>query len=195
MKRPDTCNVPLIMAWCGRIKIYSGADVIGQKLLKEALQRDPDCTDAMRAIKAGRTAAQSKEEAGALFKAAKYDEAIQKFDECLQLDPLNLGFNATIQLNKSIALTKKGKHDEAMSALNKSLKMNPAYAKALVKRGEVHQQLGDWEEAVSDFGAAQQIDPTSHGVQQKLKIAQQNAKKNKRKDYYEILGVSKDASE
>jgi len=29
MKRPDTCNVPLIMAWCGRIKIYAGSDVIG----------------------------------------------------------------------------------------------------------------------------------------------------------------------
>jgi len=32
--------------------------------------------------------------------------------------------------------------------------MNPMYAKALVKRGEVHQSLEDWEEAVNDFGAA-----------------------------------------
>jgi len=51
MKRPDTCNVPSIMSWCGRIQVYSGGDVVGQKLLKEALQRDPDCTDAMKAIK------------------------------------------------------------------------------------------------------------------------------------------------
>jgi len=154
MKRPDTCNVPIIMSWCGRIKIYGGGDVIGQKLLKEALQRDPDCTDAMKAIKMSKTIATCKDEAGALFKENKLDEALAKFEECLQLDPLNLGYNAIILLNKSIALTKKGKKDEAMSALNHCLKMNPEYAKALVKRGEVHLELGDYEEAVSDFGAA-----------------------------------------
>jgi len=113
------------MSWCGRIKIYGGADVLGQKLLKEALQRDPDCTDAMKALKLIKTANQCKEEAGALFKEQKLDEAIQKFDECLQLDSLNLNYNAIILLNKSIALTKKGKKDEAVSALNLCLKMNP----------------------------------------------------------------------
>lgn len=106
MKRPDTCNVPLIMSWSGRIKVYGGADVIGHKLLKEALQRDPDCTDAMKAIKMAKTASAAKDEAGTLFKEEKYDGAITKFDECLALDPLNLTYNATILLNKSIALTK-----------------------------------------------------------------------------------------
>jgi len=32
-------------------------------------------------------------------------------------------------------------------------------------------ELGDYEEAVNDFGAAQQIDSTGFGVQQKLKAA------------------------
>jgi len=108
-------------------------------------------------------ATQHKEEAGELFKAEKLDEAIVKFDECLLLDPLNLNYNATILLNKSIALTKQGKKDAALSSLNKCLKMNPQYAKALVKRGEVH-GLDDWEEAVNDFGAAAQIDPSGFGV-------------------------------
>jgi len=82
------------------------------------------------------------------------DEAIAKFDECLQLDPLNLNYNATILLNKSIALGKQGKKEESLAALNKCLKMNPRYAKALVKRGEVNEALGDWEDAVSDYGLA-----------------------------------------
>jgi tetratricopeptide (TPR) repeat protein len=79
-----------------------------------------------------------KDEAGELFKANKIDEAIKKFDQCLELDPLNLTYNATILLNKAIALNKKGKNDEALTCLNKCLKMNPEYAKAYVKRGEVH---------------------------------------------------------
>lgn len=83
--------------------IYGGSDIIGQKVLKEALQRDPDCVDAMKALKAVKVATQNKEEAGELFKAEKLDEAIAKFDECVALDPLNLNYNATILLNKSIA--------------------------------------------------------------------------------------------
>jgi len=164
MKRPDTCNVPLIISWCGRIKCYAGSDVIGFKLLKEALSRDPDCTDAMKAIKMGKTTSAAKDEAGALFKAEKFDEAIVKFDECLQLDPLNLSYNATILLNKAIVLSKQNKKDEALRALNKCLKMNPTYAKALVKRGEIHESMKEYEDAVNDFGAAQQIDPTGFNV-------------------------------
>lgn len=79
-----------------------------------------------------------KEQASDLFKANKLEEAIKKFDECLNLDPLNLTFNSTILLNKAIALNKLKKNDEALTALNKCLKMNPEYAKAYVKRGEVY---------------------------------------------------------
>jgi len=49
--------------------------------------------------------------------------------------------------------------------------MQPDYAKALVKRGEVHQKLEMWEESVEDFGAAAGLDPAGNGVQQKLKFS------------------------
>ena len=73
--------------------------------------------------------------------------------------------------------------------------MNPDYAKALVKRGEVHQNLEEWEEAVSDYSAASSLDPAGFGVGNKLKYAQQQAKAARKKDYYKILGVAKDATE
>jgi len=145
-------------------------------MLKEALNRDPDCNEAKIAIKMVKVTKANKEEAGALFKADKLDEAIEKFDECLQLDPLNLNYNATILLNKSIALVKQEKKELALASLNKCLRMNPKYAKALVKRGEVYSALGDWEEAVNDYGAAAQIDSSGFNVQQKLKHAQGKAK-------------------
>ena len=67
-------------------------------------------------------------------------------------------------LNKAIALNKKSKNDEALACLNKCLKMNPEYAKAYVKRGEVHSALGDAEEAVKDYSKASQIDENGFGV-------------------------------
>lgn len=118
-----------------------------------------------------------------------------KFDECLALDPLNLTYNSTILLNKAIALNKKGKNEDALKCLNLCIKMNPEYAKALVKRGEIYQALGDPEEAVRDFGDAAAIDENGFGVQAKLKQAQADAKKAKKKDYYAVLGVDKTADD
>lgn len=74
-------------------------------------------------------------------------------------------------MNKSIALTKQKKYDEAVSALNKAIKMQPDYAKAIVKRGEVYTLLGDHDDAVRDFAAANQIAKGEFGVEAKLKAA------------------------
>lgn len=66
---------------------------------------------------------------------------------------------------------KLGKNDNALATLNICLKMQPEYAKALVKRGEVYQNLEEWEEAVQDYGAAASLDLNGFGVQNKLKYA------------------------
>jgi tetratricopeptide (TPR) repeat protein len=115
-----------------------------------------------------KVAAVKKEEASEMFKSGKIDQAIKLFDECIQLDPLHLTFNATMLLNKAIALVKEKKLEEALQSLNLSLKMNPAYAKALVKRGEVKSALGDHDEAVRDFADAKAISD-EFGVEGKLK--------------------------
>lgn len=112
-----------------------------------------------------------KEQAGELFKQNKIGDAVEKFDACLALDPLNLTYNSTILLNKAIALNKLNKNEDALAALNKAIKMNPLYTKALVKRGEIYTALGDHEEAVRDFHEASTQDKDGFGVQQKLKAA------------------------
>ena len=72
----------------------------------------------------------------------------------MAIDPLNLTFNSTICLNKAICQVKLNNNEAALATLNVCLKMNPDYAKALVKRGEVYQNMDEWEEAVQDYGAA-----------------------------------------
>lgn len=60
--------------------------------------------------------------------------------------------------------------------MNKAIKYNPKYAKAYVKRGEVHVMLEDYNEAIRDFGEASSIDPAGFNVQEKLKDAQKRKK-------------------
>jgi len=62
-----------------------------------------------------------KDEASDLFKKSKLDEAIAKFKECLEIDPLNIHYNATIYLNIGIALNKQKKNEEALAHLNKAV--------------------------------------------------------------------------
>ena len=165
MKKPnDIPNHPRILCWRGKVLIYIGADVVGKKHLTQALNFDPDlkeCQQLLKLVKKGNT---MKEEAAAVFKEGKYEEAIAKFQECLELDELNAGYNSTLLLNIAIAQVKLGNNDEAMRALNRAIKFNPKYAKAYVKRGEVYMLLEDYKEAVKDFSEASDHDPTGFNV-------------------------------
>jgi len=69
MNNPDMMNVPLIMCWRGRIVCYSGNEVLGKRILQDALRVDPDLTDAMRTMKGLKVQQTKKEEAGEIFKA------------------------------------------------------------------------------------------------------------------------------
>lgn len=137
MNRESMRDQAEIIMWRGRVMVYSGNVNTGKQMIQNALQRQPDLTEAAIAIKNIRQSEQLKEEASNLFKANKLDDAIKMFDKCLALDPHNLIYNSTILLNKAIALSKKSKNDDALMCLNKAIKMNPEYGKAFVKRGEV----------------------------------------------------------
>ena len=195
MERTDLPYNSQLDSWRARVVYYNGNEVMGKKLLMNCLQQDPDNKDAQQALKTIKLASARKDQASEAFKQNNLDEAIKQFDQCVQLDPLNLSYNATILLNKAIALTKQKKDDLSLKALNLCLKYQPKYAKALVKRGEVRVALEMYEEAVQDFAQAQKYDPTGFGVESKLKHAQQQAKKAKKKDYYKILGVENKATE
>jgi len=106
-----------------------------------------------------------------MFKNNKLEDAIKTFSECITLDPLNLTYNSTLLLNKAIALVKLQRNEQALKELNQCLRFNPHYAKALVKRGEVHVSLEHYDEAVQDFSSASKIDETGFGVEAKLKNA------------------------
>jgi hypothetical protein len=43
-----------------------------------------------------------KEEASTLFKKGKVNEALEKFKECLTLDPLNLKYNSVVYFNMAV---------------------------------------------------------------------------------------------
>jgi tetratricopeptide (TPR) repeat protein len=164
MKKEDLCNNPRILCWRGKALIYSGADVLGKKHLQQALNYDPDLKECQTILKLQIKSNKMKDEAAAVFKDGKYEEAIQKFEECLELDPINGNFNSTLLLNIAICEVKLNHNDKALVALNKAIKMNKKYAKALVKRGEVYMAMGEYTDAIRDFSEASEYDSNGFGV-------------------------------
>lgn len=85
-------------------------------------------------------------------------------------------------------------YKDALTDCNKAIELDPNYAKAYLRRGEIKMELEQFEEAKQDFNQAHQLDPNL-GARQRIKDAELGAKKAARKDYYKILGVEKTATD
>jgi len=64
------------MSWRGRVCIYNGNEVLGRKILTQAIQFDPDQIEAAKALKAIKVATTKKEASTVAFKANSLEEAI-----------------------------------------------------------------------------------------------------------------------
>lgn len=56
-------------------------------------------------------------------------------------------------------------------------------------------ESGQWEEAVREYKNVAETNPSEAGIQKDIRYAEMELKKSKRKDYYKILGVDKEAGE
>lgn len=73
--------------------------------------------------------------------------------------------------------------------------MDPTYLKARKTKATALGKDGDWEAAVRDLKAIQETNPQEPGIAKDIRNAELELKKSKRKDYYKILSVDKDAGD
>lgn len=117
---------------------------MSRKFFAECLKRDPDMKVAQKALKNVRKAENLKKEAGEFFKQGKFEEAYAKFGSCLEFIPNNVVYNSTIYLNRALTSYKMKDLREAIVDLDSAIKLNPEYAKALVKRADIHTELEEF---------------------------------------------------
>lgn len=124
----------------------------------------------------------------------KWQDAYNLYSQALQIDPQNKVVNAKLFFNKATVCSKLDKVKEAVQHCTDALNLDETYLKALLRRAKCHSDLGDFEEAVRDYEKAFKMDksPANKRLLHEAKIA---LKKSKRKDYYKILGIEKNASE
>ncbi|XP_045471520.1 dnaJ homolog subfamily C member 7 isoform X2 [Harmonia axyridis] len=161
---------------------------------QQVLRLAPDHAKAMELYKRAKQLKKKKEEGNEAYNAGKYADALNLFSEALKIDPLNKMTNAKLHFNRATALSKLNKYEEAVVDCTAAISLNPNYMKALLRRAKCYMDLENYEEAVKDYEKINKIDKSREN-RRLLQDAKLALKKSKRKDYYKILGVDKNATE
>lgn len=86
-------------------------------------------------------------------------------------------------------------YKSAISDCDRALALDPSYLKARKTRARALGESGSWEDAVREYKSIYESNPQEPGIEREIHNAELELKKSKRKDYYKLLGVEKDASD
>lgn len=179
----------------GRVFYAQGEHEQAVKHYKMTLNLDPDSTQAVRCLRMVQKLLRMKDEGNAAFKARKYQQAIDIYTEGLEVDPTNKDINSKLLQNRAQAYVNLSNFDGAVADCTKALELDPSYTKAKRVRAKAYGGMGNWEEAVKDYKNVAEENPGERGINEEIRNAELELKKSKRKDYYKILGVGKDAND
>ncbi|CAB3385293.1 Hypothetical predicted protein [Cloeon dipterum] len=158
------------------------------------LRLAPDFEKAKVAYKKAKLTRQLKDEGNQLYNSGKLVEAAEKYTSALEVDALNCVTNSKLFCNRAAVSAKLNQFQEVIDDCNRALKLDPQYQKALLRRAIAYSELKNYEEAVKDYEALYKMN-RSRENKKMWNDAKLELKKSKRKDYYKILGLSKNASD
>ncbi|KEH39086.1 heat shock protein 70 (HSP70)-interacting protein, putative [Medicago truncatula] len=95
---------------------------------------------------------EAKVEGNKLFVDAKYEEALTQYELALEVAPdmpSSVEIRSICHANRGVCFLKMGKYENTVKECTKALELNPMYVKALVRRGEAHEKLEHFEEAIA----------------------------------------------
>jgi DnaJ family protein C protein 7 len=179
----------------GRALYAQGDNEKAIQHFRKALECDPDFRDAVKYLRIVQKLNRMKEEGNSNYKAGRWQAAVDKYTEALEVDPLNKGTNSKILQNKALCLIKLKDYAGAIADCERALQLEPSYNKARKTKASALGASGDWKAAVQELKALQELDPQDQSIAKELRKAELELKKSKRKDYYKILCVEKDANE
>ncbi|TWW81881.1 ATP-citrate synthase [Takifugu flavidus] len=160
----------------------------------QALRMAPDHEKARLACRNAKALKAKKDEGNQAFKKFNFEAAYQLYTEALAIDPNNIKTNAKLYCNRATAGAKLNKVNQTIEDCTNAIKLDDTYIKAYLRRAQSYMDTEQYEEAVRDYEKVYQTEKTSEH-KHLLKTAQLELKKSKRKDYYKVLGVAKNATE
>lgn len=200
-------NSPDVLTLRGLILFLSTKTMSALQHVSSALRLDPSYVPAQRLRKRIKDVDRLKEEGNIAFKAGRLQDAIDKYSEALERvgekeDEGKGGhIRAMLLSNRATTLVKLERWEDALADTEASLALNSGSFKALRTRARINVQLEQYDAGIADFKSAieqaefEGNDADVRALRAELKKAEVALKRSKSKDYYKILGVSREATE
>ncbi|KAL8842313.1 MAG: hypothetical protein Q9205_004514 [Flavoplaca limonia] len=179
----------------GRALYAQGENEKALQHFRQALSCDPDYKDGVKYLRLVQKLERMKEEGNTAFKTGRYKQAVELYGQALEVDPNNKGINSKLHQNRAMASIKLKDFKSAISDCDRAIALDSTYIKARRTRARALGESGNWDEAVREYKAIAESNPSEPGIQKEVHNAELELKKSKRKDYYKLLGVEKDASD
>ncbi|KAF1935052.1 TPR-like protein [Clathrospora elynae] len=179
----------------GRILYAQGDNDKAVQHFRQALACDPDFKAAVKYLRMVQKLERMKQEGNTAFKNGRFQEAIDTYSQALDVDPSNKNTNSKILQNRALCHTRQKSWRQAIADCERALELDPSYTKARKTKAKALGESGNWEEALRDLKAIAEENPSEPGIAKEIRDAEMELKKSKRKDYYKILGIQKDATE
>jgi len=189
------------------------------KHLKQILRIDPDHTLSQKLYKALRALSQCKDLGDVEYKNGNYEKAYEYYSTALDdtTHPISIGlYKSKLYYNRSCTLYNLKKYAECITDCNAALRIDDEYVKVYTRRGNAYVNLEscterDCRSAIQDFEKAMELverQSTSSGqkgsaaddkqikeLKSKIHETEVQIKRLKQKDFYKILGVSRNATQ
>lgn len=159
-----------------------------------ALRLEQDEPKFSRALKVTRLLVETKEAGNQAYRAKRYEEALDKYEQCLKIDPNHKSCQSKLFYNIAVVSSALNETQKAVDSCHKAIELDPNYYKAQIKLSQLYLEMEKFEDAVRELDKLYQKNRTRE-IRTMLEEAKLALKRSKRKDWYKILGVSKDASE
>ncbi|KAL8689199.1 MAG: hypothetical protein Q9224_004696 [Gallowayella concinna] len=179
----------------GRALYAQGENEKALQHFREALNCDPDYKDGVKYLRLVQKLERMKEEGNTAFKTNKFRQAVELYGQALEVDPTNKAINSKLHQNRAMASIKLKDYKSAISDCDRAIALDSTYTKARKTRARALGESGNWDEAVREYKAIAEANPSEPGIQKEIHNAELELKKSKRKDYYKLRGVEKDAAE
>lgn len=85
---------------------------------------------------------------------------------------------------------KLGKCEQAIADADLAIASDKSYGKAYLRKAQAQTQLGQLEDALRTYTAAQEVEPGMAGIREMVANAKTELKKSKRIDYYKVIALA-----
>ncbi|NXS11536.1 TTC1 protein, partial [Neodrepanis coruscans] len=134
-----------------------------------------------------------KEKGNEQFKKGDYGEAEDSYTKALQVCPACFQKDrAVLFSNRAAAKMKQDKTEAALTDCTKAVELDPHYIRALLRRAELYEKTEKLDEALEDYKAVLEKDPSVHQAREACMRLPRQIEERNEKLKKEMLGKLKD---